>query len=168
LSMKNLPLIAIWPHAHDPMDAAIKFLTRGEGTHAAFVRGNGKIIENFYPHVRERNWKPHEASRVELYELKGMTMQESNRLERWFDYQLANPPSYSIKDLFRYAFDLPPVAGRSCFCSQWVLRGLRLNVAESKQPLVRLQYQDFASPRDLRISPNLIQIQVQDRTIYGQ
>jgi hypothetical protein len=37
-----------------------------------------------------------------------------------------------------------------------VLRGLRLNLPAAKQPLVRLQYQDFASPRDLRISPLLI------------
>jgi len=47
------------------MDSAIKFLTRGRGTHAAFVRGNGNIIENFYPHVRERGWSPGERSKVE-------------------------------------------------------------------------------------------------------
>ena len=61
----NEVLVAIWTKGHDPMDSAIKFLTRGRGTHAAFVRGNGNIIENFYPHVRERGWSPGERSKVE-------------------------------------------------------------------------------------------------------
>lgn len=156
----NEVLIAIWPYSHDALDGAIKFLTRGYGSHAAFVRGNGKIVENFYPHVRERNWKPHEGRAVELYRIEGTTPADWNRLERWFDNQLQNPPSYSIRDLFRYAFDLPPINDSRCFCSQWVLRGLRLNLADKKQPLVRLQYQDFASPRDLRISPRLIRVHV--------
>ena len=56
--MENEPFIAIWSKGHDWMDSAIKFLTHGSGTHAAFVRGNGRIAENFWPHVRERDWKP--------------------------------------------------------------------------------------------------------------
>lgn len=138
------------------MDGAIKFLTRGKGTHAMFVRGNRRVIENFWPHVRERDFAAGEIQTVELYRLDGMTPADSARLERWFDEQLRNPPPYSVRDLFRYAVDMPPVSGRSCFCSQWVLRGLRLNVPEAKQPLVRLEYRDFASPRDLRLSPRLI------------
>jgi hypothetical protein len=148
-------LIAIWPYSHDPLDAAIKALTRGYGTHAGFVRSNGRIIENFVPHVRERDFLPGEHLKVELYRLDGMTPADDARLERYFDEQLRNPPAYSIADLFRYAFDLPPRPGNACFCSQWVLRCLRLNLAPSKQPLVRLEYQDFASPRDLRLSPRL-------------
>lgn len=152
------PLIAIWPTAHDPMDAAIKFLTRGKGTHAAFVRPNGKIAENFFPHVRERDWLPGEIKRVELYQIADMTPEEGKRLDDWIAHQLNKPPSYSIRDLFRYALNLPPMPGRSCFCSQWVLRGVRINLPINKQPLVRLEYLDFASPRDLRISPRLIKV----------
>ena len=158
--MRNHPLIAIWPKSHDPLDAAIKFCTRGYGTHAAFVRGNGKIIENFWPHVRERNWKPHEGKIVELYKLDGMTDADAGRLERWFNDELCSPSAYSVRDLFRYAFDMPPLPGRRCFCSQWVLRGLRINLHGDKQPLLRLEYPDWASPRDLRISPRLIRVHV--------
>ena len=184
-------LVAIWPYAHDPLDAAIKCLTRGYGTHAAFVRGNGKIIESFWPCVRERNWKPHEGKRVELYRVDGTTPADWNRLERWFDAQLAKPVPpkwlcivmqipivsrwfaaqasnyrtiYSVRDLFRFAFDLPPVSTGECFCSMWDLRALRINLADTKQPLVRLEYQDFASPRDLRISPMLKPVHVQGMT----
>lgn len=150
--------IAIWPYAHDWMDAAIKFLTRGQGTHAAFVRGNGRIVENFWPRVHERDWKDGEQRKVEIYRVQDSTSADWARFERWFDNELEDPPAYSVRDLFRYAFNLPPVRGSGCFCSQFVLRGMRINLASFKQPLVRLEYQDFASPRDLRISPRLIRV----------
>ena len=133
----------------------IRFLTRGYGSHAAFIRENGRIFENFWPHVRERDFLPGELNQVEIYTLEGMTYAESSTLERWMDDQLKNPPPYSVCDLFRYAVNLPPVSGSSCFCSQYVLRGLRKCLSEEKQPLMRLEYQDFASPRDLRLSPRL-------------
>ena len=150
---------------HDIMGKAIRFLTHGTGTHAAFVRSNGRIVENFYPHVRERNWKPHETNQVEIYEIEGLTRSESNKLEEWLDKQLANPPSYSIRDLFRYAINWPPIRGNRCFCSMFVLRGIRLCVAPERQPLVRLAYEDYASPRDLRLSPRL-KIQKQQAHTY--
>jgi len=152
----NEVLVAIWTKGHDPMDSAIKFLTRGRGTHAAFIRASGNIIENFYPRVRERGWNPGERSKVEEYRIAGSTPDDWNALEMWFDEQLRNPPPYSIADLFRYAINLPPRAGAACFCSGWVLRGIRLNLSPCKQPLARLPYPDWASPRDLRISPLLI------------
>lgn len=149
--------IAIWLAAagHDPMGPLIKFLTRGDGTHAAFVRGTGLIVENFYPHVRERKFAPGECRHVELYRLEGMTPAGSLRLETWIDRELANPAPYSIRDLFRYAINLPPVRGHGSFCSQWVLRGLRQTQPAEIQPLTRLEYPDFAPPSDLRISPRL-------------
>lgn len=149
--------VAIWPtHAHDPMDAAIKFLTRAQGTHASFVRGNGMIVENFFPRVRQRNWNPREQDAVEIYRIQDTTPSDWRELEQWFDTELANPPPYSILDLLRYAFDLPPVKGPGCFCSQWVLRGIRECLADFQQPLRRLEYQDFAPPSQLRSSPRLI------------
>jgi hypothetical protein len=148
-------LIAIWARGHDPMDSVIKWLTRGKGTHAAFIRGNGRVVENFYPRVRERVWQPGERARVEEYRLVGSTPQEWAMLEGWFEAQLRHPPRYSIVDLFRYAVNLPPRPGAACFCSMWVLRGLRVNLAVDRQPLARLAYLDYASPRDLRLSPLL-------------
>ena len=149
-------LIGIWARGHDPMDAAIKFLTHGRGTHAAFIRGNGNIIENFYPRVRERGWNPGERATVEEYRLAGTTSEDWAALETWFDEQLKNPPPYSIQDLFRYAVNLPPVPGATCFCSMWVLRGIRLKLSPCKQPLARLEYPDYGDPHELRISPLLI------------
>ncbi len=149
-------LIGIWPKGHDAMAFAIRGLTHGYGEHACFIRGNGLIVENFWPHVRERQWQPWEHKQVELYRIAGSTPDDWWNLEKWFDEQLRNPPEYSVVDLFRYAVNLPPVHGSSCFCSMWVLRGLRLNLSPCKQPLARLPYQDWASPRDLRISPLLI------------
>lgn len=152
-------LVAIWARGHDPLDSLIKLFTHGRGTHAAFIRGNGNIIENFVPRVRERGWNKGERRKVELYRIAGSTPWDWQRLEEWFDSQLKNPPAYSILDLFRYALNLPPRPDAACFCSAWVLRGIRLNLPACKQPLVRLPYQDWASPRDLRISPLLIRNQ---------
>ena len=152
---RNEVLIAIWSKGHDWMDSSIKLLTRGQGTHAAFIRGNGNIIENFYPRVRERGWNPGERATVEEYRIAGSGPEDWEKLEEWFDDQLKHPPAYNIWDLVRYAFDCPPAPGASCFCSGWVLRGCRLNVRAHLQPLVRLEYLDWAAPRDLRISPAL-------------
>ena len=151
-------LIGLWKVAHNPLDAAIKVLTHGKVGHAGFIRGNGKIVENFYPHVHERDFENGERERVKLFRIDGQTPADNARLERWIDYELNFPPPYSIVDLFRYAANLPPKQGQGCFCSQWVLRGLRCCVAQHKQPLARLEYQDFASPRDLLVSPRLIPI----------
>jgi hypothetical protein len=150
-------LIGIWTGGHDDMDSAIKFLTRRVGEHAGFIRGNGNIINNFYPRVNERGWSAGERATVEEYRIAGSTSEDWDRLETWFDSQLKNPPPYSIADLFRYAANMPPVHGAPCFCSQWVLRGLRLNLSPVLQPLVRLEYEDFAAPGDLRCSPMFIQ-----------
>lgn len=160
-------LVGIWTRGHDPMDSAIKFLTRGRGTHAAFIRGSGNIIENFYPRVRERGWSPGERGQVEEYRIAGSTPDDWNALETYFDWQLKHPPAYSILDLLRYAVNLPPMHGSSCFCSQWVLRGLRMNLSPCKQPLARLEYPDWASPRDLRLSPLLIRRMKKDLRLRG-
>jgi hypothetical protein len=154
--MQNEVFIAIWAKGHDWMDASIKFLTHGSGTHAAFVRGNGRIAENFWPHVRERDWKAGERDTVEIYRIAGTTPDDWAAIENWIDGELKRPSRYSIEDLIRYALNLPPDPGSSSFCSMWILRCLRLNLAPDLQPLVRLSYPDYASPRDLRISPRLI------------
>jgi hypothetical protein len=162
MNMKNRKVrIGIWINDHDIMGKAIRFLTHGLGTHAAFIRHDDTIVENFYPHVRLRAFKPKERKFVEVYELDGLTQAESDKLERWLDDQLDHPVSYSIRDLFRYALNWPPIQGNRCFCSMFVLRGLRENVSYRKQPLVRLPYEDYASPRDLRLSP-LLKLEIRE------
>lgn len=136
------------------MDSAIKFICHADGTHAAFRRRNGMVIENFWPHVHERELAIGEQ--VEWYELAGMTKREGDNLESWFDKEMSNPSPYSIADLIRYAVNLPPKHGRGCFCSQWVCRGLREAVARERQPLVRLPFRDWVSPAMIRMSPRLI------------
>jgi hypothetical protein len=158
--MSRMVHIAIWPIAHDPLDAGIKLITHGTGGHASFVRGNGKIAENFWPHVHERLWKPGESRVVRVFRIEGLTPEGSAKLEVWIDKELAHPAPYSIKDLLRYAVDMPPAKGRGCFCSQWVLRGLRETQPAEIQPLVRLQYQDFGSPTQLLNSPRLHEVHV--------
>lgn len=148
-------LVAIWSRGHDPLDSLIKLFTHGRGTHAAFIRGNGNIIENFYPRVRERGWMPGERGKVEEYRIAGSTPEDWAMLESWFDSQLKHPPTYSIADLFRFALNMKPKPDAACFCSAWVLRGIRLNLSPCKQPLARLEHPDWGSPRDLRISPLL-------------
>ena len=150
-------LIVVWPKAHDALSGAIRFLTHGYGDHAAFRRPSGNIAEAFYPRVRERGWRQGERRQVEFYRIEGTGPIEWFALEAWITNELCNPPEYSIRDLFRYAFNKPPLPGRACFCSQWVLRGLKSCIPADKMPLVRLEWPCWASPRDLRISPRLIQ-----------
>lgn len=159
-------LVAVWTQAHDPLDSFIKFFTHGRGTHAAFIRASGNVIENFYPRVRERGWLPGERANVEEYRLAGSTPEDWAALENWFAYELRYPAPYSVADLARYAVNLPPRPGATCFCSMWVLRGIRLKLSPCKQPLARLQYPDYASPRDLRLSPLLI-LRRKSRNQYG-
>lgn len=149
--------IAIWISDHDPIGRAIRFLTHGTGTHAAFVR-NGKIVENFYPHVRERAFKPGELGQVEIYEIDNSTPARLLALSDWLDKQLAKPKSYSILDLFRYAVNWPPLRGNRGFCSMFVLEGVLNCVCTI---LCRLPYKYYGSPRDIRISPYLRQITFQ-------
>lgn len=156
IQMTGEVLIAIWPRAHDIMSCEIKFLTRGYGTHAAFIRPSGLIAENFYPHVRERSFRLGERKLVELYQLDGTTAEDWAALDEWIRRELINPPEYSIDDLFRYALNQPPRHARACFCSQWVARGLRECLTPDKLPVVRTEYVDFVSPTQLRSSPKLI------------
>jgi len=155
---KGEVLIGIDVRGATPLSKAIRFFQRADGTHAKFVRGNGKVIENFWPHVRERNWAPGEREKTQLFRIAGSTPEDWAKLEAWFDVQLRHPPSYSVRDLFRFAVNLPPKSGRTCFCSMWVLRGIRLNLSPCKQPLVRLEYQDYGSPSQIRTSPLAIQL----------
>ena len=94
-------LVAIWTKGHDPMDSAIKFLTRGRGTHAAFIRASGRVIENFYPRVRDRDWRPGERRGVEEYRIADSTPDDWAALEDWFSRQLRHPPAPPSRQIGR-------------------------------------------------------------------
>jgi len=141
---------------NDLLSRLIKLFSHGIGTHAMFIRGDGNIVENFYPRVRVRGWNEGERRQTEEYRIAGSTPADWLALEHWFARELRRPPTYSIRDLFRFAANKPPLPGQRGFCSMFVLEGIRECLPAGKQPLVRLEYQDYASPAMLRMSPLLI------------
>lgn len=148
--------ILIWPGHHDALDAAIKLFSHGLGTHAAFLRADEMIIhEAFYPQLRDRIVMPHDRRVAEVYEISGVTRQQHERFEKYFDYNLRRSVRYSIADLFRFALNRPNHNEHHTFCSRYIMHCLRMVLNEDQLPLVRLNAGDWASPRDLRISPRL-------------
>jgi hypothetical protein len=148
--------VLIWTGAHDPLDATIKFLTHGRGTHAAFLRSDGVTIhEAFYPRVRDRLVTPEDKLSAEVYDVYELWQSRIDDLERLFDRHLRDGIEYSIMDLFRYALNRPSKDEKHTFCSRYVLYCLK-QVMPHCMPLVRIPNRDWASPRDLRISPRLI------------
>lgn len=148
--------ILIWPGHHDKLDLAIKFFTHGRGSHAAFLRRDDCTIhEAFWPRVRDRIVMPSDRRLADVYELAGVTDEDDERFEHLFDANLRRHIEYSIGDLFRFAFNRPSRDEHHTFCSRYVMRCLRAVLPDGKLPLVRLPDGDWASPRDLRISPRL-------------
>ena len=149
--------ILIWPGHHDPLDFWIKLCTHGRGSHAAFLRQDDCTIhEAFYPEVRDRMVMPRDRRLTEVYDLGGVTDNQHRQFEHLFDCNLRRQIRYSIADLFRYALNLPCRDEHHTFCSRYVLYCLHAILHDTQMPLVRLPARDWASPRDLRISPRLI------------
>jgi tryptophanase len=148
--------ILIWTGHHDLLDAAIKFFTHGKGSHAAFLRADGRTIhEAFFPRVRDRLITAADYANAECYELAGVTRAQHGQFERLFDANLRKGIDYCVADLFRYAFNRPCRSKQHTFCSRYVLQCCRAVLADNQLPLVRIPGGDWASPRDLRISPRL-------------
>ena len=148
--------ILIWPGHHDPVDALIKFLTHGRGSHAGFLRDDDVTIhEAFWPELRDRIVMPHDRRVAEVYELEGVTGHQHEQFEKLFDYNLNRRIKYSIVDLVRYAVNCPSRDEHHTFCSRYVLYCLHAILHDQQMPLVRLPDRDWASPRDLRISPRM-------------
>jgi len=154
--------ILIWTGHHDPLDTIIKFITHGKGSHAAFLRADGQTIhEAFYPKVRDRLMTNKDLRNLEVYELVGVKKADHKEFEHLFDFNLKRNIKYSIVDLFRYALNMPCRDEHHTFCSRYVMNCLRAILPDSKLPLVRLPQKDWASPRDLRISPLLIKSEIE-------
>src|SRR6201993_3586040 len=114
--------ILIWTGYHDPLDAAIKFMTHGRGSHAAFLRGDDVTVhEAFWPRVRDRELMPEELHNIEAFELKGLSPVHHRRFERLFDHNLRQGIEYSVADLFRFALNLTSRDENHTFCSRYVL-----------------------------------------------
>lgn len=148
--------VAIWStHPGDLLGAAINFVTHGPAQHAGFVRGNGQIHELYLPQVRDRLMVDGEQPFIRQFTIEGLTDDLNAKLERHFDVVLAsNTIRYSIPDLFRILFNVEPPADGSMVCSQYVFKMLKMI---GLPPLVRCEA-DFISPRDLLISPRLVEV----------
>ena len=141
------------------MDAAIKFLTHGKGSHFAFLRkDNARVHEAFWPRVRTRPLTDFDRVNAEVYMITGVTEEQHDRFEQLFDYDDRHKIEYSIADLFRYAFNRPVTDERHTYCSRYGMHRLQTVLYPSQLPLVRLPDRDWASPRDFRISPALIHL----------
>ncbi|MDE2101572.1 MAG: hypothetical protein KGL39_30280 [Patescibacteria group bacterium] len=147
--------VAIWTiHPGDLLGQAIDFVTRGTAQHAGFIRGNGMIHELYLPKVRDRAMLDSEKQYVKIFDIEGMNDDLSGQLEKLFDLSLTTSGeiSYSIVGLFRILFDRPNPSDKSMVCSQYVFHSLELI---GLPPLARCTA-DFISPRDLYISPRLL------------
>jgi hypothetical protein len=148
--------VAIWStHPGDLLGAAINFVTHGPAQHAGFVRGNGNIHELYLPAVRDRAIVEAEKPFIRQFAIEGLTDELNTKLERHFDVVLDNNTiRYSIADLFRILFNQEAPADGSMVCSQYVFKMLKMI---GLPPLVRCDA-DFISPRDLLISPRLVEV----------
>lgn len=146
--------VGIWTlHPGDLLGSAIDFVTHGPAQHAGFIRGDGRIHELYLPVVRDRAMLDDEKLRVLTFDVAGLTDDLSAKLERHFDVLVKQGGAhYSIPDLFRIFFNMEKPPDGQMVCSQYVFHQLKMI---GLPPLLRCT-EDFISPRDLLISPNLI------------
>jgi len=148
--------ILIWPGHHDALDFAIKFFTHGRGSHAAFLRDDlATVHEAFWPEVRDREFTEADRLAAQVFNLPGLNEKEHATFEHLFDSNLNRHIRYSVSDLFRFAFNLPVKDEQHTFCSRYVMHCLQAVLPCHRLPLTRLPDRDWASPRDLFISPRL-------------
>jgi hypothetical protein len=152
------PLIALWRvHPGDILGEPIQFITRGQWTHAGWLRRDGQTIwECYYPKMRCRPVMDAEDQGIDLFALEGMTPDLAERFERYFDITTTGPSvqGYSIAGLFEFALDLPATDEQNVFCSEATMQSIR-KVAPALLPLARCE--DYkVSPVDLGHSTRLI------------
>lgn len=142
------------------LDEAISFVTHGAVCHAGFMRDNGRIVEAVPPHIRERELTEADRPFIRAFELHGMTAELDAAFEREFDRVLAAPPQYSGEDLFGFLFNARNTNEQRTFCSRFVMHTIMRVCPRELWPLVRCNVDgtdsDWVSPRDLMISPNLV------------
>jgi hypothetical protein len=148
--------VAIWTtHPGDLLGQAINFVTHGSAQHAGFIRSDGRIHELYFPQVRDRVMLADEIPYIRQFEIEGLTSELSAKLERHFDLLVKEGAvKYSVADLFRILFNVEKPIDGAMVCSQYVFHRL---MEIGLPPLVRCE-EDFISPRDLLISPRLLEI----------
>lgn len=151
--------ILIYTGYHSLLDGAIKLLTHGPASHAAFLRSDGQTIhEAFWPRLRDRPVTTDDTSNATAFRIEGLTDLQEAEFEHLFDSNLRLGIKYSVEDLFRFAANWPSRDEHHTFCSRYVLNCCHAILQDSQMPLVRIPYADWASPRDLFISPRLIPV----------
>lgn len=155
-SNQQLVRVALWSiHPGDMLGAAINLVTHGPAQHAGFLRGDGRIHELYLPIVRDRSMIATEKPFIRTFDIVGLTPELSAKLERHFDVFIRNGGAkYSVPDLFRIFFNMAKPPDGSMVCSQYLFHQLKMI---GIPPLLRCT-EDFISPRDLLISPNLIEV----------
>lgn len=151
--------VLIWTtHPGDLLGEAISFVTHGKAQHAGFLRSNGRIHELYLPKVRDRDLNEEERPFIRAFDIDGLTDELNDKLERHFDVMLSDSGrvTYSIDDLFRILLNIEKPNDGSMVCSQYVFRMLAMI---GLPPLARCN-EDFISPRDLLISPKLIETRI--------
>jgi|TARA_R110000868_G_scaffold195048_6_gene440756 hypothetical protein len=150
--------IIIWTNRKGIINRLIRFFTHGKGTHAGFLRSDNKTIhEAFWPKVRDRQITAKDYKEAEVFEISGLTKQQHKEFEILFNINIKKRIHYSIADLFRYLFNMPNKRHYHTFCSRYIIGCCQTVLKDNQVPLVRLPSKDWASPRDLLISPLLKQ-----------
>ena len=154
--------ILIWTkHPGDMLGEAINFLTHGDAQHAGFLRLNGLVHEAYLPKVRDRKLVAAELPWVRIFRLVGpgevpVTDSMEAKFERMFDLMIQAGVEYSIADLFKYQLNMDMGNDMQTICSRYVFHGIPMCCGEAFAPLMRCGG-DQVSPRDLLISPRLIE-----------
>jgi len=141
---------------------ALAALQAGRRVEAVGLLVGMNVHESFYPCVRTRPFTVDDLALVEIYDLEGLSLAQQLAFEVLFSQHdgFRHKIRYPIADLFRYAVNLPARDElHGMFCSRYVLYCCRLVLHMEQLPLVRLPVKDWASPRDLRISPRLRPLQ---------
>jgi|GEM_PF-6866470 hypothetical protein len=148
--------ILLWTkHPGDLLGQAIDALTHGNAQHAGFLRSNGLIHEAYYPLVRDREVQDDEKQFIRVFRLDNLPIELEPKFERLFDLNIQAGVEYSFANLFRFQFNLEMPSAQTVICSQYVFHCISL-CAPMSIPLIRCE-EDQVSPRDLLISPRLIE-----------
>jgi hypothetical protein len=151
--------VIIWTHHPDDLlGKAIDALTHGDAQHAAFLRADGEtLVEAYWPQVRQRVLLDAEKPFIRTFKIRGLTPEQETAIEALLDKTLLAPPKYSGEDLLRFLFNAPNVDEAHTFCSRFVLHVLEEILPPELWVLQRLPDDDWGSPRDLLISPALVE-----------
>ena len=146
------------PDQNQRLRMAMAAFKAGRRMEAMVLLDGMKVHESFYPCVRTRPFTLEDLLLVEFYDLEDVSLQQHVLFEALFNQHdgFRHKIRYPIEDLFRYAVNLPARDElHGMFCSRYVMYCCRQVLRAEQLPLVRLPVKDWASPRDLRISPRL-------------